>query len=227
MKVGVLGGFGPESTSEFYMRVIDKNRKLGRSHHPDILIHNAPVPFKIEEDVVKNAKNVEKLLPLLINSVNLLRDRVDFIVIPCNTVHVFIEKLRSIPNTSIVSIVEETVREIKLQNIKKVGLLATPETIKEKLYEEKLAEDDIQTIVPSKRDQKKIASLIHLVLKGLKTEEMETNVLQIINKLIARGAEGIILGCTELPLLVNDRNCSVKLFDTLDVLVKSTLEKMR
>lgn len=223
--IGILGGFGPETTAEFYISIISKNRKLKRLGHPNILIHNSPVPFKLEEDAVKNARNIDKCMPLLINGIKALQNKVDFIVIPCNTLHVFVEKLRKESKVPIVSIVEETVNKINSRHFSKVGLLATPKTIKEKLFDDKLREIGVKLVRPNKIDQGKISKLIHMLLKGHKTSKMNLEFSKVVKTLQKTGVEAIILGCTDLQLL-KQSDFSIELIDTLDVLADSTVKAL-
>ena len=223
--VGILGGFGPETTAEFYISIINKNRGLKRLSHPNILIHNAPVPFKLEEDAVKNAKNIDKVLPFLINGIRDLQDKVEFIVIPCNTVHIFIKELRKESKVPVISIIEETVNKIKSKQFKRVGLLATPKTIKERLFDEKLREIGVKLVRPNKIEQKRTSKLIQWLLKGHKTAKMNLEFSKVVKNLQKAGVEAIILGCTDLQLL-NRNGFSIELIDTLDVLADSTVKAL-
>jgi aspartate racemase len=224
--VGVLGGFGPETTADFYVSLVRKNRELNRRAHPNLLIHNAPVPFKAERDVVKNARNLNNYLPLLINGIRTLQDKVDFIVIPCNTVHVFIEKLRRESKVPVISIIEETIKVVESRQIKKIGLLATSQTIKTRLFDGKLQKSGVELLKPDEPDQKRVSALIHVILKGCKTDKMKSEFSTIIKKLQADGAEAIILGCTDLQLLLEQKDFSIELIDTLDVLADATIERL-
>ena len=224
--IGILGGFGPDATAEFYLKVIEKNQELKRKSRPSILIYNAPVILKVEEDLIKNGTGIEDFLPWLLDGVRSLQDKVDFIVMPCNKLHVFIEELRKESKVPILSIIEETVNEIKARRFKNVGILATPETIKEKLFETKLNGNGIQIIKPNKSDQKRVSELIQLILKGFKTTEMKSDFLEIIERLQKNGADGVILGCTDLSLIISQNDTSTKLIDTIDVLTDSTVKKI-
>lgn len=224
--VGVLGGFGPETTAEFYVSVIEKNRKLNTNSHPEMLIHNSPVPFSLEEDAVKNAKGLDKFLPILLNGLKIIQDKVDFVVLPCNTLHIFIEDLRSASKKPVVSIIDEMVNEVKSRNLKRVGLLATMKTFKEKLYENKLKENGVRVVKPDAHDIVRLSQIIHLLLQGVKSDALKTELLVIIEDLKRKGAEELILGCTDLQLLILPEHSPLKLIDTIDVLANSTVRLM-
>lgn len=223
--VGIIGGLGPETTSEFYMNIIKKNSKQN-SNHPKILIHNVPIPFSLEEDIVKNSKNEEKLLPLLIEGLDILQDKVDFIVIPCNTAHIFIDDVRRKSKVPVLSIIEEVVNEVKNENLKKVGILATSKTIEKKLFDSKLITNNIRCVKPNKSDQNRISEIIQLILKGNKSNKLKSELLDIVNKLKEKGAEAIILGCTDLQLLLKQKNSTIKLIDTMGVLADSIVREI-
>ncbi|MBI4015650.1 MAG: amino acid racemase [Candidatus Aenigmarchaeota archaeon] len=221
--VGVLGGFGPEATSEFYVSIVNKNRALNKIAHPSILIYNVPNLFRLEEAAVKTDGNLGEFLPLLLSGIKILEEKSDFIVMPCNTLHIFIEDIRKASRVPVLSILDETVGRIKKMGIRKIGILATMKTIKEKLFEEKLEENGIETIKPDISEQKRVSEIIHCILKGEKTEEMKTELLGIVTGLKEKGAEAVILGCTDLQLLINQENSGVKLIDTVDVLADSAV----
>lgn len=220
--VGVLGSFGPETTAEFYMSVIRKGRALG-DRYPKILINNIAVPFDMEENAVKNAAGLEKFLPLLIEGVKLIEDKSDFIVLPCNTLHIFIDDIRKVSKKPVLSIIEETASTVASRGIKKVGLLASTKTFRERLFDSRLAENGIKLIKPSDNQQKRLAEIIHLILRGSKEENLKEEILKIAGELEENGAEAIILGCTDLQLILKQEDSRAELIDTMDVLANSVV----
>ncbi|MBI4177721.1 MAG: amino acid racemase [Candidatus Aenigmarchaeota archaeon] len=223
--VGILGGFGPETTAEFYVSVVAKNRPFSGSH-PAILIHNSPVPFDLEENAVKNAKNLEKFLPILLNSLEIIEDKSDFVVLPCNTLHIFIDDLRKASKKPVISIIEEVAAEAKAKKLKKVGLLATKKTLREKIYDTALAKNGIEAVTPDEHEINRLSQIIHLILTGVKSDGLKTELLVMIEGLKRRGAEAVILGCTDLQLLLKQGDSSLPLIDTMDVLANSTVRIM-
>ncbi len=221
--VGIIGGLGPETTSEFYMSIIKRNSERSNSH-PRILVHNVPMPFSLEEDIVKNSRNEHKLLPLLLEGLNILQDKVDFIVIPCNTAHIFIDDVRVQSKIPVLSIIEEVVDRIKSKKIGRVGILATSKTIESKLFDSKLVSNNIGCITPDANDQRRVSEIIHLLLKGVKSKELKSGLMGIVDKLKDDGAEAIILGCTDLQLLLKQEESPIELIDTLDVLADSVVK---
>ena len=106
---GIIGGLGPESTCNFYLNLCSKFRKNSNSY-PSIVIDNVSFPCKLEREIIQKSKKEEELLPFLKESIRRLnKAQVDFIVIPCNTVHIFIDELRKESSTPILSIIDETI----------------------------------------------------------------------------------------------------------------------
>lgn len=222
--VGVIGGLGPETTAEFYINVIRKSTGKVR---PRLLIHNVPMPLDLEEDIVKNSKNEEGMLPLLLNGLKILQDKVDFIVIPCNTAHIFIENVRKESRIPVMSIIEEVVDKAKSLKLKRLGILATTKTIESKMFDSKLIPSGMIPIIPNETDQRRVSEIIHMLLQGVSTDKMKNDLLTIVNGLHEKDVDAIILGCTDLQLLLKQKDSPVKLLDTMEVLAESTVEMIR
>jgi len=216
---------GPETTSEFYLNLIKKSRKYC-SAYPSILIDNISFPFCLEKEIISDSRNEEKLLPILKESMlRLNRAGADLIAIPCNTVHIFIEELRRVSHAPIISIIDETVKYAKQRNYKKLGLLATTKTIQYKLYQKPLVENGIKVILP--REQKKISEIIVRILRNSTEKSDKIFLNNIIKKLEQNGCEAVVLGCTDLQLLLKQEKYSIELLDTLEILAQSVFEKIR
>lgn len=224
--VGIVGGLGPETTSKFYLDLIARFRRFCK-FYPRVVIDSISFPFSIEEEIIVKSRNEQKLFPILVDSIKRLnRAQVDFIVIPCNTIHVFIEKLRSVSTVPILSVVEETVKLVKRMNYKKVGLLATTKTIDNKLYEKPLKENDIEVIFPAKREQKKVSKLIVKILRSSIGKNDRQILKKTIDVLSERGAEAIVLGCADLQLVLNQISCGLEIVDSLNILLQTTFNTM-
>mgnify|MGYP001590500511 CR=1 FL=1 len=128
--VGIIGGLGPETTAKFYLEVLSscfKSHNLGR---PPMLIFNVPMSFKLEKEIITASEKKDFFVPFLTNAaIRLEKSGVDFIVIPCNTAHVFIDQVRKLVNIPVLSIVEESVSFLRDRGMDSIGLLATTQTI--------------------------------------------------------------------------------------------------
>lgn len=218
-KIGILGGMGPEATAELYLKIIRIFQGLGAKYDddfPEIIICSLPLP-----DVVKNPSRKDGIRRMLVEGVvNLEKTGADFIAIPCNTVTFFIEDMRKAVSIPIINIVEETAQEIKRLKLFKVGLLATETAIGTGIFERALKSVDI--IKPTPTEQAKITEVIFNILEGKKQMQDKITLRKLIENFKAKGAEKIILGCTELPLLVGG---SKDVIDTLNILAKAAAER--
>lgn len=223
-KAGIIGGLGPQTSAEFCLEIVFACSKITQIR-PNILVSNAAVPLETESEII-NGKNKEKILPLLIDSAKQLENAgADFIVIPCNTVHVFIEEIRKSVKIPVLSIIEETSHFLKSKDIKKVGLLGTQITIKEKLFDQKLKENKIEIVTPDKSSQSKLGRLIDRLVKASHNERGKNELLEIIDELIVKNVDCVLLACTDLQLLVRNHH-KVRVFDTLDILTKATVREI-
>ncbi len=224
-KVGIIGGLGPETTTKFYMEVVFACSKIA-GKRPNIIISSVGLPLDVEEEIIVNAKNKEKLLPFLVDSAQQLeKAEVDFIVIPCNTVHVFIDEIRKVISIPVLSIIEETSDFLKSKDVKRTGLLGTQMTIKEKLFDKKLSENKIEIVTPSKSGQLEMGLIINRLVKTSCNKMDKKELLKIINGLVAKNIDCVLLACTDLQLLVRNHN-KVRIFDTLDILTKATVREI-
>lgn len=218
--IGILGGMGPEATAYLYLRVIQLfQQEYGAvydSDFPEINIINLPIP-----DVVENLNEQGRVKRMLIGAVKKLEAYgVDFIAIPCNTVTHYINDMQAAVSISIINIVEETANEVLKSRVKRVGLLGTEATIKSRIYADLLCGVRIFTL--GQAEQAVTTKIIMDLLAGKKSVEDKERLEEYIQKLKSLGAEKIILGCTELPLLLKG---NADVFDTLEILAKTTVER--
>jgi aspartate racemase len=219
---GIIGGLGPETTAHFYLEVVFACAKIcGR--RPNMLISNVGVPLKIEKQLIKEAKNERSILPFLISGAKQLeRGGADFIVIPCNTVHMFIDEIRSSVHIPVISIIEETSRFLKKEKIGKVGLFATSATINHKLFDERFEENGIGVITPTLSDQQTINSIIHHLVCGKIDRKDKKRLLTIVKRMKVCS---MLLACTDLQLLKPSKK-GIQFIDTMDILIRTTVKEI-
>src|SRR3989344_7926112 len=124
--VGVIGGVGPETTAEFYLELIFGCYQKNKINRPPILVWNIPLAYKIEEDLITKSEGEERYIPYLVEAAQLLeKGGADFLVMPCNSLHIFIEEIRESVKIPVLSIVEETTKFLKEKGIAKVGIIST------------------------------------------------------------------------------------------------------
>lgn len=224
MKVGVIGGMGPESTSDFYLDLIRMSQKKCSSR-PSIVIDSLPIKFSTEEKFIKNWNGKEEFFGWITQAIKRLEKvEVDFIVIPCNTAHIFIEKLRKITKIPILSIIEETAN-LCSKKFRKIGLLATALTMKDKLYEKEFEKLMIEIVKVDEKDQVILSDIIHKIVIERASEKEKILLENLIEKLKNKGAEAIVLGCTDLEILIKS-NHEIEIIDSMHTLAMATLNKL-
>jgi len=224
-KIGLIGGMSWESSTLYY-QIINRTvqEKLGGVHSAKCVLYS--VDFN-EIALLQKEGNWEKLTELMIEAAQTLEKAgVDFIVLCTNTMHKLsdaIEKSIAIP---LVHIVDATAEKIKEQDFKKIGLLGTSFTMEQAFFKDRLLEKhQIETIIPNEKQRSEIHRIIYdELVKGIIKEESRTIYLEIIADLTKNGAEGIILGCTEIELLVTNNFTSAKLFNTAEIHAKKAVE---
>jgi len=221
--IGILGGMGPEATIDLYSKIIKLTVAKKDQEHLRIIIDNNP---KIPDRSLAILKGKTSPLSILQKTAkNLEKAGVDFIILPCNTAHYYISSLKSVLNVPVLNMIEETAKEINTlkPKIKKVGLLATDGTIKTKLYLQALEKYSIKIILPEDEDQKKVMLSIYNLKAGKLTKENKKSIVKVANGLICLGAEAIITGCTEIPILLENEKLFVPKIDPTLILAKASI----
>lgn len=223
-KIGILGGLSPESTVTYYLHIVRRYQELFGDHsYPEIIIYS--VSFQSFINWMAQDK-WNTITEELINAIRSLGAAgADFAIIATNTMHIVFDKVREKSPIPLISIIEATAEAIKEEGMDTVGLLGTRFTMEKKFYRRELASHGIETLVPDKADRDYINKVVFEELsRSLIRAESRNKFLKIIEDLIGRGAQGIVLGCTEIPLLVNEQHTSVKLFDTATIHADKALE---
>ena len=220
--IGILGGMGPEASRYLYDQLISiAVSDFGAQHNndfPEIVLHSIPVP-----DFISNIQKRDEAKKMLIERTKLLnRYNLSSISIACNTAHILLPELQKISKNTFISMVEEVVKDVKKQGLNRVGLLSSPMTINLSLYQSALGAYNIECIVPTQVQQNRLEEIIRNVI-AMKNDALASEDLLIItNSLKENGATGIILGCTELPLvypLIDQKN----VFNSVSILAKTLL----
>jgi len=224
--VGIIGGLGPETTSEFYLDLIFSCYKKDKTSRPSVLISSVPLPYKIEEDLITKNEGAERYIPYLVAEAQRLeKSGVDFIVMPCNSLHVFITEIREAVSVPVLSIIEETVKFIKLNGFNKVGIVSTSATIENKLYETAFEEKGIGFACPDAYQQAKLGKFIHNLVIGQQNSRDREEFIRIIDAFTEKGVDCVALACTDLQLLI-PKHESLKIVDTMKILSDATVAEI-
>ena len=220
--LGIVGGLGTETSCSF-CGSINRKVKAASIAQPHILMDNVPIPREVERAIAQG-KHSDQMYSLLKSSVRRLdQSGAHLMVIPCNTVHIFIDELREQTTIPILSIIEETTNECERLGFQRVGLLASTTTVKQKLYEEKLQQKRIELLTPSEQEQDFISEGIIKILNNQFRDEDKQKMLKIAQQLQEHGAEAIILGCTDLFLVIKPEDVTFPLINSTAILENSVV----
>ena len=212
--IGLIGGMSWESTVTYY-KIINETvkEKLGGLHSAKCILYS--VDFQEIEECQSNG-NWEKSGEILGEAAyNLEKAGADFIVICTNTMHKVVNQIKEKISIPILHIAEMTAEKILEKGLKNIALLGTKYTMEQDFYKSKLIEKGINVIIPDKNDIEIINEVIYDELcLGTINSDSKKKFLEIVDKLRNKGAEGIILGCTEIGLLIKNEDTDVPLFDT-------------
>ena len=212
--IGLIGGMSWESTVTYY-KIINETvkEKLGGLHSAKCILYS--VDFQEIEECQANG-NWEKSGEILGEAAyNLEKAGADFIVICTNTMHKVVNQIKEKISIPILHIAEMTAEKILEKGLENIALLGTKYTMEQDFYKSKLIEKGINVIIPDKNDIEIINEVIYDELcLGTINSDSKKKFLEIVDKLRSKGAEGIILGCTEIGLLIKNEDTDVPLFDT-------------
>jgi len=223
--IGLIGGMSWESSLEYY-RIINEEvkKKLGGFHSGKIVMYS--VEFA-EIEKLQHEGDWDKATEFMIDAAQKVeKGGADFLLICTNTMHKMAEEVQQNIDIPLLHMVDVVAEEIQAKGQKKVGLLGTRFTMEQDFYKGRLLKKhEIEAIIPPLDERKSIHSILYNELclgeiKKASKDKFET----IINNLVARGAEGIILGCTEIPLLVDQEDYEVPLFDTTTIHAKAAVK---
>lgn len=229
--IGILGGMGPEATADLFHKII-KNTEVQRDQeHLRVIIDNNP---KIPDRTPAILGPGENPLPMMIETAkNLEGAGADFIVIPCVSAHYFIQEMRGRIAIPVISVIDEVAGEIQrcFPNMKRTGLIATTGTIKAGLFQDRLGEIGVEVVVPPAEEQEDLVMSSIYGESGIKagfiSPENREKILKASKALIERGAQGIIGGCTEVPLVVQQGDIEVPFFDSLHILALAAIRRAK
>lgn len=223
--IGVIGGVTWESTLEYY-RIMNEavKERLGGYHSPKVLLYS--VNFDEVFHLQKSGNDPGLLEMMLRIARNLEGGGAECLVIAANTLHRLADEIESRISIPLLHIADATAEKIKDRKIEKVGLLGTKYTMEEDFYRRRLKErHGIETLVPDEEDRRLVHRVImrELALGTIRVESRE-KYLEIMKKLVEGGAEGIILGCTEIPLLLRQEHTDIPVFDTTDIHARAAVD---
>lgn len=224
-KLGLVGGMGVESTIPYYHDIVyGVQNRIGKNFFPNVAIESVNV-----FDVLKfcGEQKYDELTDYLMRAIkNLTASGADFIALSANTPHIVFDRLQEQSSVPLVSIIEATRNEAIRLNKHKVGLLGTIFTMKEDFFKKPFYSSNIEIIIPTTEEMKYINKKISSELElGIIKEETLQGFQKIIKRMQKEDSiEAVILGCTELPLLLNDEVCSIPCLDTMKIHIQLLID---
>ena len=212
--IGIIGGLTWHSTLDYY-RLLNEgvNKRLGGDHAAKIILNS--VDFA-DIKVLTQQQDWDGIAIIICKAAKAVEaGGASCLMIGANTMHNIADKVQAAIGIPVIHIADAVAEAIKIKKLKKVALLGTKYTMQMDFYKNKLAAQGISTIIPGEVDIEYInTSIYEEFSKGIFLPETKKQYLLIIDKLVAEGAEGIIAGCTEIPILIKQQDCSVPVFDT-------------
>jgi aspartate racemase len=216
--IGLIGGMSWESTVEYY-RIINQevSRRLGGLHSAKILMYS--VDFGQLEPLMREGRWEVIGRHMATIAMTLEKGGADVILLCTNTVHKVASWIEDETTVPFIHIADATGEEVSRKGLKKVGLLGTRYTMEEDFYKNRLTEKfGLSVLIPPDEERGIVNDVIFNELcQGIIKKSSTDQFKEVIKELVARGAEGIILGCTEIPLLIKEGDCPVALFDTTSI----------
>ena len=220
-KIGLVGGTSPESTLYYYKKYLEISReKFGPYVYPELIIYS--INFK---EFIHNPNGWEGRKEILVNAAKALeRAGAEIVALTANTPHIVFPDVQKSVNVPMVSIIDALIEEMGKRGVKKVLLLGTKTTMTADFYKNALREAGFDVVTPSEEE---IERLDRIIKEELMFENFASRnwVVELINRYIEReGIEGVILGCTELPLIIKPGDVKAEVFDTVEIHMRKLIE---
>ena len=225
-KIGMIGGLSWVSTAEYYRRLNELTQeKLGGVSSARIILESVDHQEYVEA-VIDRQDEAAACCQILKAVQNVERAGADFIVISCNDVHRFLPKIASKIHVPFLHIAEATADAIDRLGLKTIGLLGVQKTMEGDFYQNILEKRDVATLVPNAVDRKYIDDkILDELNRNLFMDQTRAGYLKVIENLAERGAEGVILGCTEIPLLLSTEQIPIPSFSTTELHCRAAVER--
>ena len=223
--VGVLGGMGPEATVDFMSQVIAMTPASGDQEHVRMLIDNNPqVPDR--QQAMATGEGGPVCTALTAMARHLESGGAEFLVMPCNTAHAFVHEAVEAVSIPFVSIIDVTIDAIveRLPDARSIGLLATNACIRSEVYAQAAESRGLRLVLPGTDAQDRCMQLIFAVKAGDTGDEIRTGMAALAGGLQREGADVIIAGCTEIPLVLADEDIELPLISSTEMLARRTVE---
>ncbi len=224
--IGILGGMGPEATAYFYELIVTQTRaKTDQEHIKAIIYSNPEIPPRTDSILKKGPSPT----PLLVEGFQRLKDAgADFVVMPCVTAHYFCSEIKDQVDIPFISLLDEAVKwtKEKVPGLRRAGLVASSGTLESRLFHDVFGKAGIEIIHPEEVEQNQVMEAIFGpkgIKAGFTSGFPKETLVNIVKILVARGADAIIAGCTEVPLVLKDLDIPVPLIEPLRIAARACI----
>ncbi|MFC4802050.1 aspartate/glutamate racemase family protein [Neobacillus sp. GCM10023253] len=225
-KVGIVGGIGPEATVDYYQTIISKfQEKIGSKEELPELFINSINMYKMFRLLMNG--QTEEVIHYLTDAVQKLESvGADFVVMCGNTPHIVFDQIQQKVQVPMISIVEETCLKARELSLEKLGLIGTKFTMENDFFQKPFISHNIEIVVPNQTEQEYIhRKIVEELENGIVNNETKEGFLSIINQMIKRdGIQGIILGCTELPMLIKNEDLTIHSLNTAEIHISKIVD---
>ena len=222
--VGVMGGMGPDATVDFMAKVSALTDSGRDQDHVHMIVDQAPGIPNRQQAIREGSTDVNHALGTMAKR---LEDAgADFLVLVCNTAHVFLNEVHANTSIPFIHLIDESVKEIDQlrPDAKIVGVMATDGCLATNIYQDAITDSGREALEPEGDELKELMRLITEIKAGNQGEEVANGIQTLANALVEKGADVIISGCTEIPIVFEGENCAVPVVASTYVLAQRTLE---
>jgi aspartate racemase len=221
--VGVMGGLGPHATLDFFAKLLSATKASTDQDHLHVIIENNP---KVPNRHAAIEGTGPDAAPYLVQmAVNLEQAGADFVVMACNTAHAFQKDIETALTVPFISIIDEVAAELSesYSGISSIGLMAAEGCLAAQLYQRALKKNGLTPVIWADREMTRFMSIIYRIKADQRSADIHEDLIDLANVLTQRGAEVIVAGCTEVPLILSPADVEVPLISSTDLLVQRTV----
>lgn len=219
--VGVIGGMGPDATVDFMARVLALTPARVDQDHVRMLVDQNPKIPNRQRAILENAESPAPVLAAV--AARLEACDCDFLVMPCNTAHAFADEIRRAVSIPLISIIDVTMDRAETNGAERVGLMVTRACLESGIYQAQMESAGLGPILQTNGELAELTELIALIKTGEHGESVAERMRTLADALVARGADTIVLACTEIPIVLDRSHVSVPLFSSTDILAAETV----
>ena len=221
LSVGVIGGMGPDATVDFMARVLALTPASGDHDHIRMLVDQDPKIPNRQRAILGTGESPGPRLAAIASRLEACD--CDFLVMPCNTAHVFLDDILAATRIPFLSIIDVTMARVQESGFKRAGLLATAACLEAGIYQDAMQATGVEAVIQSRSELADLTLAIGRIKTGDHGDEVRGEVRRLATALVERGAESIILACTELPIVLDASDVDVELISSNDLLAQATV----